>query len=157
MSSNEINTMIEAIAEHTISKLPKGDGITFGTIKQLNPLVIRVDNHNFDLPEEYFFLGQMCRPHRVTIPHKHEYNGITEIASDGGMGASPHQHDIYHQITEDLHVGTGGYKQDYVTLEIYPKLKVGDRVLLLAFNGGERYYVAERIEKESDVTGDDIH
>ena len=157
MSLNEIHTMIEAITQHTMSKMPKGDGLTFGTIKTLNPLSIRVDNQNFDLPEEFFFLGQMCRPHRVTIPHKHEYNGITELTNDGGEHAADHNHQIKKQISEDLHVGTGGYKQDYVTLEIYPKLKVGDRVLLLAFNGGERYYVAERIEKESDVTGVDIH
>ena len=90
----------------------------------------------------------MLRPHKVTIPHKHEYNGVTELTNDGGLGASPHQHEIKQQITEDLHVGTGGYKQDYVTLEIYPKLTIGDRVLLFAFNGGQKYYVAERIEKE---------
>lgn len=155
MSLNEIQTMLEAITGHTISKMPKGDGLTFGTIKSLNPLSIRVDNQNFDLPAEYFFLGQMVRPHKVTIPHKHEYNGETELTNDGGQGASDHKHNIKQQVTEDLHVGTGGYKQDYVTLEIYPKLAIGDRVLLLAFNGGERYYVAERIEKE--VTGEDIH
>lgn len=148
MSANEINAMIEAIAGHTLSQMPKGDGMTFGIIKSLNPLSIRVDNHNFDLPEEFFYLGQMCRPHKVTIPHKHEYNGITEMTNDGGQGASNHAHQIIQQITEDLHVGTGGYKQDYVILEIYPKLKVGDRVLLLAFNGGQKYYVAERVEKD---------
>lgn len=148
MSLNEVNTMIEAIANHTLSKMPKGDGLTFGTIVTLNPLSIRVDNTNFVLPEEFFFLGQMCRPHKVTIPHKHEYNGVTEVAAN-------HTHPIKWQITEDLHNGTGGYEQDYVTLEIYPKLKVGDRVLLLAFNGGQKYYVAERIEYPCE--GEDIH
>lgn len=146
MSLNEINTMIEAIAQHTLSKMPKGDGMTFGTIVTLNPLSIKIDNMNFALPEEFFYLGQMCRPHKVTIPHKHEYNGVTELANDG-QGAD-HSHDIKQQITEDLHVGTGGYKQDYVVSEIYPKLAIGDRVLLLAFNGGQKYYVAERVEKD---------
>lgn len=148
MSANEINAMIEAIAGHTLSQMPKGDGMTFGTIKSLNPLSIRVDNYNFDLPEEFFFLGQWCRPFRVTMPHKHEYNGNTKMAA----GPAPHIHEIDQQITENLHEkkdesSDEGYKQDYVEVEIIPKLAVGDRVLLLAFNGGQKYYVAERIER----------
>ena len=59
MSINQIQTMVEAIAQHTKSQLPKGDGMTFGTIKSLDPLSIRVDNYNFDLPEEFFFLGRL--------------------------------------------------------------------------------------------------
>ena len=149
MSVNEIQTMIEAIAQHTKSQLPKGDGMTFGTIKSLNPLSIRVDNYNFDLPAEFFFLGQMCRSYRVTMPHKHEYNGVTKI----GAGPSPHLHEIEEQVTENLHEKSDessdeGYKQDYVDFEITPKLAVGDRVLLFAFNGGQKYYVAERIERD---------
>ena len=143
-----INTMLDSITSHTKAQMPKNDTMTFGTIITLEPLSIRVDNHTFDLTEDFFFLGQMLRPHKVTIPHKHEYNGETELANDGGQGASPHKHEIKQQITEDLHVGTGGYKQDYVTLEIYPKLAIGDRVLLFAFNDGQKYYVAERIEKD---------
>jgi len=154
MSLNEINTMIEAIAQHTLSKMPKGDGMTFGTVQTLNPLSIKIDNMNFVLPEEFFFLGQWCRPFRVTMPHKHEYNGKTKIAA----GPSPHEHEIEEQITENLHEkkdesSDTGYKQDYVEVEIIPKLKEGDRVLLFAFNGGQKYYVAERIEK-SDMWDD---
>lgn len=150
MSLNEIQTMINAITEHTKSQIPKGDGMTFGTVKSLKPLSIRVDNHSFDLPEEYFFLGQWCRPFRVTMPHKHEYNGETKQAA----GPAPHQHEIQEQVTENLHekadpTSGEGYKQDYVEVEIIPKLAVGDRVLLFAFNGGEKYYVAERIERDN--------
>lgn len=146
MSTNEIQTMLNSIVNLTKSQMPKSAALTFGTVKSLNPLSIRVDGHNFDLPAKFFFLGQMVRPHKVTIPHKHEYNGETELANDGGVGASPHKHDILKQVTEDLHVGTGGYKQDYVILDIYPPLTIGDRVLLFSFNDGQKYYVAERLE-----------
>lgn len=147
MSANEINAMIEALAGHTLSQMPKGDGMTFGTIKSLNPLSIRVDNHSFDLTEEFFFLGQWCRPFRVTMPHKHEYNGHTVVKSN------PSNLGIKEQISQDVHQKSSsssdyGYEQDYVEVEIIPKLKVGDRVLLLAFNNGQKYYVAERIEKD---------
>ena len=75
-------------------------------------------------------------------------NGETELANDG-QGAD-HKHQILQQVTEDLHEGTGGYSQPDVTLEIEPKLKVGDRVLLFSFNDGQKYYVAERIEVEQE-------
>lgn len=148
MSSNSLQTMLNSIMKLSQTQIPKGNGMTFGIIKSLQPLSIRVDNHNFDLPEEFFFLGQMVRPHKVTIPHKHEYNGETELANDG-QGAD-HKHQILQQVTEDLHEGTGGYKQDYVVLDIYPPLAVGDRVLLFSFNDGQKYYVAERIEVEQE-------
>lgn len=150
MSSNSLHSMLNSLSKLSQTQMPKGNGMTFGIIKSLRPLSVRVDNHNFDLPEEFFFLGQMVRPHKVTIPHKHEYNGETELANDGGQGASPHKHDILKQVTEDLHEGTGGYSQPHVTLEIEPKLKVGDRVLLFSFNDGQKYYVAERIEVEEE-------
>ena len=119
--------------------------LLYGTIVKLSPLSIKIDDLADTITEEFLVLGQMCRPHTVTIPHKHEYNGQTEQTNDGGQGASSHSHEIKKQITEDLHVGTGGYKQDSVTLEIYPKLKVGDKVLMFSFNNGQKYYVAESI------------
>lgn len=146
MSDYEIQEMIEALKDSTIAQMPKSAGLTYGVVKSLNPLSILVDGFKEPLDAEFFFLGQMVRPHKVTIPHKHEYNGETELTNDGGQGASSHKHDILQQVTEDLHVGTGGYKQDYVILDIYPPLTIGDRVLLFSFNDGQKYYVAERIE-----------
>ena len=146
MSDFEIQEMITALTNHAVAQMPKNNGMTYGTVKSLNPLSILVDGYKEAMDAEFFFLGQMVRPHKVTIPHKHEYNGETELANDGGQGATDHKHQILQQITEDLHEGTGGYKQDYVILDIYPPLAVGDRVLLFSFNDGQKYYVAERIE-----------
>lgn len=146
-----INKMLNSISKLAQAQMPKGgNGLTYGRIKSLDPLSIRVDNYNFDLPAEFFVLGQMVRPHTVTIPHKHEYNGFTEETNDGGQGASSHKHEIKQQVTEDLHEGTGGYSQDSVTLEIEPKLQVGDKVLLFSFNEGQKYYVAERILEDEN-------
>ena len=137
---NSIVQMANATSDVRSSEL------LYGTIVTLDPLSVRVDNLKEPIPEEFLVLGQMCRPHTVTIPHKHEYNGITEMTNDGGQGAQNHQHEIKQQITEDLHVGTGGYSQESVVLEIYPKLQIGDTVLMFSFNNGQKYYIAERVE-----------
>lgn len=141
---SNFNKLIDAINSTQGSIASKNSELLYGTIVTLEPLSIKIDDIG-TLPEEFFVLGQMVRPHTVTIPHKHEYNGITELINDGGQGASAHQHEIKQQVTEDLHVGTGGYSQESVVLEIYPKLAINDRVLLFSFNNGQKYYVAERI------------
>lgn len=138
------DNLLNKIGKLQGSNTKKNSELLYGTIITLDPLSIKIDDIG-TLPAEFFVLGQMVRPHTVTIPHKHEYNGVTEEANDGGQGASPHSHEIKQQTTEDLHVGTGGYSQESVTLEIYPKLAVNDIVLLFSFNDGQKYYVAERI------------
>lgn len=143
-----INRMIESLTAVSQMSNTEETGITYGTIKSVNPLSVLVDGHSDILPEDFFILGQNVRPHKVTIPHKHEYNGLTESAFDGGMGASSHSHEILKQVTEDLHVGTGGYQQDYVILDIYPPLSVDDRVILLRTNNGQKYYILERVAEE---------
>ena len=58
-----------------------------------------------------------------------------------------HKHDIKEQVTEDVHKEGTDYEES-VTIEIEPKLKEGDTVLMFAFNNYQMYYVAERIEEE---------
>lgn len=136
----DFNKLLDAINKSSSSTHKKNSELLYGTIVTLEPLSIKIDDIG-TLPEEFFVLGQMVRPHTVTIPHKHEYNGITELTNDG-QGAD-HQHEIKQQITNDVHDGIN--EEICVTLEIYPKLTIGDRVLLFSFNNGQKYYVAERI------------
>ncbi len=144
----------------------KPDTMIFGEVKALDPIEIDIGN-NIILTEEFLFLGQMCRPHKVKIPHTHKYSGSTENGTTGisavttaTIGATPtvgtvtitdkgHTHDIKEQETDDVHKqGCGTDYEDFVTIEIEPKLKVGDKVLMFAFNNYQMYYVAERIERE---------
>lgn len=145
---SNLKKLIESIAKYTqATSSVKSSELLYGTIVTLEPLSVKISTFKEPITEEFLVLGQMCRPHTVTIPHKHEYNGITELANDGQ--GSNHQHEIKQQITEDLHVGTGGYSQESVVLEIYPKLQVGDIVLMFSFNDGQKYYIAERIIKNA--------
>lgn len=145
----------------------KPNTMIYGIVKTVDPLSIDIGN-GIILPKEFLFLGQMCRPHKVKIPHTHEYNGETEnssatsIATDptltqkgdlsySGQGTltevSGHKHDIKEQVTEDVHKEGTDY-EDYVIIEIEPALKQGDTVLMFAFNDYQKFYVAERIEEE---------
>lgn len=205
----------------------KGDTMVYGTVKTVDPLSVDIGK-NVVLTEEFLFLGQMCRPHKVTVPHSHivdamlsekspslngysnvivanapvevpsvpeavayntfQDNGRMEEAVNGSVGEwnegtgeeisntvndltngsrvsfsgsasgqavfngmlkvedKKHSHIIGRHKTLDVHFPTSDYEES-VTIEIEPKLKVGDTVLLFAFNNYQKYYVAERIEE----------
>lgn len=165
MSNDMAGTkLLNALAK--LSERNDADTMFYGTVKTLSPLSIEI-YQGIVIDEKMLFLGQMCRPHKVTIPHTHEYNGITEYSSASGVATDltlihkgdlsfsgegylsetyGHPHDIKDQVTEDVHK-EGSDFEEYVILEIEPKLKVGDRVLMFAFNNYQKFYVAERIEE----------
>ena len=161
-----------------IANKPPTNNMIFGEIVSVDPLKIDIGN-NIVLTKKFLYLGQMCRPHTVTIPHTHDFSGETEnsTATAGTPSAdipedfeinedSPmptrsgdlqvsgqavavevmgHSHVIPNQTTDDVHKQGTDY-EDCITLEIYPKLAVGDKVLMFAMNNNQMYYVAERIE-----------
>jgi hypothetical protein len=219
-----------------ISAPSKRDTMFFGEVASIDPLKIDIGN-NIVLTEEFLFLGQMCRPHKVTIPHTHLVNAFmaektkgiitTQISagvatdvqqttgsydvktqeitrneekgtnerelktdpktnvdlggatlkmsvnvtgssvtggsvSGGAVTAAVakttdlstftptdngHQHIIPEHETQDVHFPDTDY-EDSVEMEIYPRLKVGDKVLMFAFNNYKKFYVAERIEED---------
>lgn len=145
-----------------ISKPNQTNNMIFGEVKKVDPLEIDIGN-NIVLSGKFLYLGQMCRPHKVKIPHTHEYNGKTEKATatgDGDLSITTtgqatttviepmgHPHDIKDQVTEDVHKEGSDYEES-VTIEIEPKLAVGDIVLMFAMNNNQCYYVAERVEAE---------
>lgn len=163
MSDINMINIVNSIKKITSPK--KTNNMVFGEVKSVDPLKIDIGD-NIILSDKFLYLGQMCRPHKVTIPHTHEYNGSTENASATASATSPtltqkgdlsitgqatsvevngHKHDIKEQITEDVHKKGTDYEES-VTIEIEPKLKVGDIVLMFAMNDNQCYYVAERVE-----------
>lgn len=210
----EAQNFINAIKK--MVKQNKPNTMIYGIVKTVDPLSIDIGN-GIVLPKEFLFLGQMCRPHKVKIPHTHildthftemspsvgsigagtiagttfeqtqkaiaestmvtyktlDENGneVTDTISKKNLGRSSiqtsikvggqativddsvmitdseHKHIINKQITKDVHFPKSDY-EECVILEIEPKLKVGDTVLMFAFNDYQKYYVAERIEEE---------
>lgn len=168
MNDIAINNFINLIKK--ISNPNKPNDLIIGKVTSINPLKIDIGN-NIILNESFLFLGQMCRPYKVKIPHTHQINVDTEnagaTANATGVGTykgdltittvgqatttvvetNGHKHQIKEQVTEDVHKDGTDFEES-VTIEIEPKLAVGDKVLMFAFNNYQMYYVAERIEKE---------
>ena len=223
-------------------KEPPSD-LIFGEVTSISPLKVNIGN-NIIISEQMLFLGQNCRPHKVTIPHSHLVNAIesekskaiitssisagtatdtqqttgtydvktqeitrndekgiderqlkTETKSQIDLGGASlsmainvagstvstsvtgtaeqipvtgtgtgaisnttdlstftvsdngHLHIVPEHSTQDVHFPDTDY-EEFVTIEIYPRLKVGDKVLMFAFNNYQMYYIAERIEEK---------
>ena len=73
-----------------ISTKPQTNNMIFGDVVSIEPLKIDIGD-NVILTQEFLYLGQMCRPHKVKIPHTHQYNGDTETATAtaGGTSVTP--------------------------------------------------------------------
>lgn len=132
------------------------DNMLYGKIKTLEPISVELQS-GVIISEKNIFIGQACRPYKVKIPHTHEYNGKVETNTTGmvittvGQATTTvvdngHNHQISKQITEDVHKEGTDFEES-VIIEIEPKLKEGDKVLLFAFNNFQMFYVAERLEQ----------
>lgn len=229
--SDEMNAIRMLNILRDVNKPKFKDNMLIGQVTKIDPLEVDVGN-GLILSKEFLFLGQMCRPHKVTIPHNHQINAFesemtksintnsisagvattvpqnngtyivktqdinrnddrgidertlkTETKSGidlggaslsmsvnvtgspiaGSLGAGTvtstidlstfsvtdngHKHVIPEHSTQDVHFPQTDYEKS-VTIEIYPRLKVGDKVLLFAMNNFQMYYIAERIEEE---------
>ena len=229
--SDEMNAIRMLNILRDVNKPKFKDNMLIGQVTKIDPLEVDVGN-GLILSKEFLFLGQMCRPHKVTIPHNHQINAFesemtksintnsisagvattvpqnngtyivktqdinrnddrgidertlkTETKSGidlggaslsmsvnvtgspiaGSLGAGTvtstidlstfsvtdngHKHIIPEHSTQDVHFPQTDYEKS-VTIEIYPRLKVGDKVLLFAMNNFQMYYIAERIEEE---------
>ena len=82
----EAQNFINAIKK--MVKQNKPNTMIYGIVKTVDPLSIDIGN-GIVLPKEFLFLGQMCRPHKVKIPHTHILDThFTEMSpSVGSIGA----------------------------------------------------------------------
>lgn len=218
--SYDINAINFVKAIRMITNQPKRNNMLFGEVVSVEPLKIDIGN-DVVLTKKFLYLGQMCRPHKVKIPHTHildthftesspsignvgaglivgdkyetdqstlanttttsyttlndEGNEVEHEISDKDLGRgsistsitvtgqatvtdssvtikdNKHKHIIDRQITKDVHFPKSDYEES-VTIEIEPKLQVGDIVLMFAMNDFQMYYVAERVEKAEQTS-----
>jgi hypothetical protein len=93
---NEFNRFFNAIRNLIRKECHKPNDMIYGKIVSVDPLKIDIGG-NIILEKEKLFLGQMCRPYKVTIPHKHLINpvltedslAITTPSISAGTAASP--------------------------------------------------------------------
>lgn len=88
MSDLSAIRLVNAIQKIAKSSTSQNDTMIFGTVKKVDPLEIDIGN-NIILTKDFLFLGQMCRPHKVTIPHTHIVDThLSEMSpSIGSVGA----------------------------------------------------------------------
>lgn len=85
MEENAAKRLYAALRK--ISEQKKRDTMIIGTVASVNPLEIDIGN-NVVLTSDFLYLGQMCRPHKVTMPHTHIIDThFTEVSpSIGSVG-----------------------------------------------------------------------
>lgn len=122
---NELAQVIKQIAAEAI-EAAKPSGITYGEVVSIHPLQIRIEQ-KLTLPAEFFKLTKAVTDHYVDMTVSH----VTENRSGGGGYAefASHNHDYQGRKKFLVHNG----------------LQVGEEVILLQVQGGQRYIVLDRV------------
>lgn len=122
---NELVQVIKQIAGEAI-EAGKPAGITYGEVINISPLEIRIEQ-KLILPEEFFKLTKAVTDHYVDITVSH----ITEnrAGGSGDPAFASHNHDYLGRKKIMIHNG----------------LQVGEEVILLRVQGGQRFIVLDRV------------
>ena len=112
--SNAPNRLLEVMNKTSASAAEKTmSGISYGTVTSISPLVITRETENGRVPlsGDLLVLSRTCKPLTIT--------------------AAEHTHTI----------PTGTASMELQELIIWPGLSVGEKVILISFNGNQRYLV----------------
>lgn len=132
MINDELPNVLKSIVKKTVGSMNLSNFV-LGEVVSEKPLVIRVGKNELD--EDYLILSDNVRDFEVDI----EVNHITENRAGGGGYAefAGHNH---------------GYKGRKKII-IYNGLKVGEKVVMIQQEGGQLFYVANRVYNHIDVHG----
>lgn len=127
-----INESMKMIALNLFDTLQPSD-VFFGEVIKTNPLEIMIDQKNI-IPAQYLVLTNMVKDHPVDMTISMQTEDETEHVHVGNLGAptsaTAHKHEIKGTKKITLHYG----------------LKVGESVILIRLQGGQRYVVLDRVE-----------
>lgn len=133
--------------------------LRFGKVTSTNPLKVQVTNQ-LTLPESLLIVPEHLTDHTVyvsvdwnteSVPnHSHYYSEITELVSGGSGETSFASHGHSYSGTTQ---GAGSHVHKLTsyaskTITIHNTLKVNDKVALLRKQGGQSYYILDRLPKE---------
>ncbi len=105
-----------------------------GVVETVKPLSIRIDQKEL-LPEAFFWLTDAVRDHDVDIEVSH----VAENRAGGGGMAEYASHNHEYK----------GRKK----IRVYNGLHVGEKVLLLQQEGGQRFVVLSRLFNHTNLQG----
>lgn len=132
MATGLIDVMKRAAIDANESNKPAD--LRFGTVTSTSPLKIQVTNQ-FILPESILIVPEHLTDYEIKVTVKDEYEWATKNRSGGGGDASfaSHNHDIAFNEKKIL---------------VHGALKLGDKVALMRKQGGQFYYVLDRLPKD---------
>lgn len=162
MSSKNLNillTKIKTLIDSTYKSIQSA-GIVHGVVTNISPLVIDFDEIG-ELGEEYLVCGSICRKYEVMLPngslttddkwHETETSFDTITASGGAAFATANGQlgitlaGSNSAVTASGKGGTDGHNHDIKATKVivWNGLQIGDNVLALRYDGGDKYYIAD--------------
>lgn len=137
--------MIRLFKQIAKDEIEAGDPMILqtGTVIQVNPIHIRVDDKITHREERGdLILTHLVRDYEVDITVSHSVENINEIKNEKYTKPGKAENPInpMSDLTEHNHTYKGRKK-----IIMHLALKVGENVLLLRENGGQRYIVLDRV------------
>lgn len=116
-----LNTIKRAGADAVAASAPMQ--LMFGEVESDSPLAVRVDQR-FTLPAELLIVPESLTHYEVPLRHSHQYTDTSEngTATKTTEPALPEEPTV-----------------------IRRGLEMGDKVVLLRVQGGQRYYIMDRV------------
>lgn len=132
MSTGFIEIMKRAAMDANEANQPTD--LRFGTVTSVNPLKVQVTNL-FTIPETLLIVPRHLTDYTVKVSMDWDTEGIgnhTHTCPEGGTSTNgAHSHKILSSESK--------------TLTIHNALKVGDKVALIRKQGGQVFYILDRI------------
>jgi len=132
MATGLIDVMKRAAIDANESNKPAD--LRFGTVISISPLKVQVTNQ-FILPESILIVPEHLTDYEIEVTVKDSYGWDTKNRSGGSGEAafSSHNH---------------GIAFDRKKIFVHGALKVGDKVALMRKQGGQFYYILDRLPKD---------
>lgn len=105
----------------------------FGTVSSINPIKVKLEGLD-ELPESLLIIGANCRERKAYFD-KHTHTVLPLEAQEPTDGFAAHKHPILQHTTQST--------ENYIIIN--RGLKVGDNVLMLRGDNGQKYYIMERL------------
>lgn len=153
MASGMIN-LIKQVAMDAMDNNQMTD-LRFGTVVETDPLKVRVTNQ-FTIPEELLIVPMHLTDYTIRVNfdwntetdggnHSHQY-------VDTNMSAAVTNTTIQNESTKHRHqIKSENDDDNTKEITILSHLHKGEKVALLRKQGGQCYYILDRIDTEKDV------
>lgn len=124
---SNLNTGVRLLSIFTkMTKEPKRSSdfsdIVYGQVISVAPLTIKIDNRNI-ISENMLVVGALCKQTIIKIPFPEK-------------GQVKHQHQGVHGMTS----------MELPQIELWRGLNVGDKVIMIRFMQGQKYFILQRKE-----------